>query len=44
MNSLDEVELKLISNDVAKIIISKLDDTKDFRGCVYSNNYKLAVN
>lgn len=44
MDSLDEVELKLISDDVAKIMIAKLDDTKDFRGCVYSENYKLALN
>ena len=26
--------------DPNKVILAKLDDTKDYRGCIYASNYK----
>jgi hypothetical protein len=37
---LNENEVKKIKDDVSKIILAKLDDTKDFKGCLYSDEPK----
>jgi len=27
--------------DPAKVILIKLDDTKDYKGCIYASNFKV---
>jgi hypothetical protein len=39
MNDLREVALDK-GIDPARVILTKLDDTKDYKGCIYTNNWK----
>ena len=40
MEVLAESDIAKIKNEVSKIILTKLDDTKDYQGCLYSENWK----
>ena len=42
-DELTEEELKQIDAEVDSIFLSKLDSTKDFRGCIYVDNVKVAI-
>jgi hypothetical protein len=36
-------ELKQIEAEVNSIFLTKLDSTKDFQGCIYVDNVKVAI-
>jgi hypothetical protein len=36
-------EVVKIKEEVSKIILTKLDDTKDYKGCLYSENWKVVI-
>jgi hypothetical protein len=40
---LTEEELNQIKAEVNSIFLTKLDSTKDFQGCIYVNNVKVAI-
>jgi hypothetical protein len=40
---LTDEELKQIEAEVNSIFLTKLDSTKDFQGCIYVDNVKVAI-
>lgn len=42
-DELTEEELKQIEAEVNSIFLTKLDSTKDFQGCIYVDNVKVAI-
>ena len=40
---LTEEEIKQIEAEVNSIFLTKLDSTKDFQGCIYVDNVKVAI-
>ena len=43
MDVLSEKNIAEIKSEVSKIILTKLDDTKDYQGCLYSENWKVVI-
>lgn len=42
-DDLTEEELKQIEAEVNSIFLTKLDSTKDYQGCIYVDNVKVAI-
>ncbi len=42
-DDLTEEELKQIETEVNSIFLTKLDSTKDYQGCIYVDNVKVAI-
>jgi len=43
MDVLSEKNIAEIKSEVSKIILTKLDDTKDYQGCLYSENWAAVI-
>jgi hypothetical protein len=43
ITELPPYEVDKIKEEVSKIILAKLDDTKDYEGCLYSENWKVVI-
>lgn len=42
-DKLTTIELEKIATEVSNIRLAKFDDTKDYRGCLYSGQHKSVI-